>query len=66
MAGLKTTEARLNTFVRLIGAALLLIGLATAYLTATTPLLPQLAPVFYFVAFVLASAGFVAMIAKLE
>jgi len=66
LSGVEESEARLNIFVRLVGLIFLLLGVILTYLTSTTPLLPQVASVFYIVSALLLVSGLIATVAKLE
>lgn len=62
----EVVESRLNTLVKLIGAAFLIFGGILAVLTATSPIVPQVSPVFYFIAIIMMVSGFIAVYAKLK
>jgi len=62
----KTTEARIDIFIRFIGLVFLTIGVLIAYFTATTPIVPQISPVYYLVSILCIISGFVTLISKLE
>ncbi|MCP8323087.1 MAG: hypothetical protein L6N96_02765, partial [Candidatus Methylarchaceae archaeon HK02M2] len=58
----KTTETRINIFIRIIGLIFLLVGILLAYFTATTPIVPQISPVYYLVSLLCIISGLVALI----
>ena len=66
MSGLKAGTDRITIFLRLMGAAFLIIGLLTAYLTSISPLIPILAQVFYFISGIFMVSGAIVLVAKLK
>ncbi len=66
MSKIKTAEARLNVFIRLLGLLFLILGAIIAYYTATTNLTPQIPPVFYGISVIMVTAGFIVLVSKLE
>jgi hypothetical protein len=60
------TETRLNIFVRLAGIFFIVLGVLLAFFTSTTPLIGQVAGVFYLLAALLTISGLAAVISKLE
>ncbi len=65
MKGSRTTE-RIDVFIRLIGLIFLIIGISIAYFTATTPIIPQISPIYYFISILFIISGLVALISKLD
>lgn len=61
----RTTE-RIDMFIRLIGLIFLILGFSIAYFTATTPLIPQISPIYYFISILFIISGLVALISKLD
>lgn len=59
-------ESRLNVLLKLIGSLFLIFGAALAALTATSPIIPQVASVFYFISITMIVSGFLAVYAKLK
>lgn len=59
-------EKRLNTLLKFVGLIFLIFGGILAALTATSPIVPQVSPVFYFIAIIMIVSGFVALYAKLK
>jgi hypothetical protein len=59
-------RSRVNVLLKTLGLIFLILGLLTAYLTATTPLYPPVAATFYLIAALLAASGLVALIARIE
>jgi len=65
LKGSKTTE-RIDVFVRLIGFIFLILGAIMAYFTATTPLIPQISPIYYFISILFIISGLIALVSKLD
>lgn len=61
----RTTE-RIDVFIRIIGLIFLITGVSIAYFTATTPLIPQISPIYYFISILFIISGLVALISKLD
>jgi hypothetical protein len=59
-------RSRVNVLLRALGLIFLVLGLLTAYLTATTPLYPPVAATFYLISTLLAASGVVALVARIE
>ena len=59
-------STRANVFVKLAGLIFIILGAVLAFFTSTTPLLVQVSTVFYMISAILAFAGTVAIISKLE
>ena len=59
-------RSRVNVLLKMLGLIFLIIGLLTAYLTATTPLHPPVAATFYLISALLASSGLITLIARIE
>jgi len=59
-------ERRLNTLIRSVGVMFLIFGVTLVALTATSPIVPQVSPVFYFLSIVMIVSGFVSVYAKLK
>jgi hypothetical protein len=59
-------STRANVFVKLAGLIFIILGAILAFFTSTTPLLVQVSTVFYMISAILAFAGTVAIISKLE
>jgi hypothetical protein len=59
-------RSRVNVLLRALGLIFLVLGLLTAYLTATTPLYPPVAATFYLISTLLAVSGVVALVARIE
>jgi hypothetical protein len=59
-------RSRVNVLLRALGLIFLVLGLLTAYLTATTPLYPPVAATFYLISTLLAVSGLVALVARIE
>ena len=57
---------RANVFVKLAGLIFIILGGILAFFTSITPLLVQVSTVFYMISAILAFAGTVAIISKLE
>lgn len=66
MSKIKTAEARLNVFIRLLGLVFLAFGGIVAYYTATTNLTPQIPPVFYAISVIMVTGGLIVLVSKLE
>ncbi|MGB9659417.1 MAG: hypothetical protein ACPLY9_02675 [Nitrososphaerales archaeon] len=65
MKGSRTTE-RIDVFIRIIGLIFLILGVSIAYFTATTPLIPQISPIYYFISILFIISGLIALISKLD
>ena len=59
-------STRANVFVKLAGLIFIILGGILAFFTSTTPLLVQVSTVFYMISAILAFAGTIAIISKLE
>ena len=59
-------STRANVFVKLAGLIFIILGGILAFFTSTTPLIVQVSTVFYMISAILAFAGTVAIISKLE
>ena len=59
-------DIRANVFVKLAGLIFIILGGILAFFTSTTPLIVQVSTVFYMISAILAFAGTVAIISKLE
>lgn len=59
-------RSRMNILVKLIGLIFLVMGLLTAYLTATTALHPSVATTFYLISALLAASGLIALVAQIK
>jgi len=59
-------RSRVNVLLKTLGLIFLVLGLLTAYLTATTPLYPPVAATFYLISALLAASGLITLIARLE
>ena len=59
-------STRANVFVKLAGLIFIILGAVLAFFTSTTPLLVQVSTVFYMISAILAFAGTIAIISKLE
>jgi hypothetical protein len=59
-------STRANVFVKLAGLIFIILGAILAFFTSTTPLIVQVSTVFYMISAILAFAGTVAIISKLE
>lgn len=59
-------RSRVNVLLKVLGLIFLILGLLTAYLTATTPLYPPVAATFYLISALLAAAGLVTLVARIE
>ncbi|MFQ6134968.1 MAG: hypothetical protein ACE5KU_04040 [Nitrososphaerales archaeon] len=66
MSSAEATEARLNIFLRLAGIVFIALGILLALFTSTTPLITQVAMVFYLISALLTLSGIIAVISKLE
>ncbi len=64
----KTQESRVGALVRLVGFLVFALGATLAYFTyvegAAATIVPQIVPVFYFIAALLILVGFLAMVSK--
>ena len=63
---LATSQARIDALVRVLGLVCIIVGGTFAYFISQTQLIPQLVPIFYFMAAALIFAGLVVLIAKLS
>lgn len=66
MSSEESTDARLNIFLRFAGVVFIAIGLLLALFVSTTPLITQVATVFYLISALLTLSGLIAVISKLE
>ena len=68
MTGIIAEDSRVNVLIRLLGLILIGLGLGFLILTAqgasTATLQPEVVPVYYFLALILMTTGFVGLIAK--
>lgn len=62
----QAVESRLDMFVRLLGVIFLIFGIVLAALTASSPIVPQVSPVFYFISIIMVVSGLLAVVAKLK
>lgn len=62
---LQTSQARVDAVLRVIGLVCIILGSGFAYFIYQTQLIPQLVPIFYFMAAILIFAGVVVLIARL-
>ena len=63
---LKTSQERISALLRVISLLCIVLGGTFAYFIYQTTLIPQLAPIFYFMAGLLIFVGVVVLIAKYE
>lgn len=67
MAGaLKTSQQRISALLRVIALMCIILGGTFAYFISQSILIPQLVPIFYFIAALLIFVGFVVLIARFE
>jgi len=67
MAGaLKTSQQRISALLRVIALLCIIMGGLLVYFVSETTLIPQLVPIFYFLAALLIFVGFVVLIAKYD
>ena len=66
MFGKTSPKIQINLLIRLIGVIFIVIGVALAYNTSITPLVPALVPVFYIMASSFFVVGILALISKLN
>ena len=59
-------RSRVNVLLKTLGLVFLILGLLTAYFTATTPLYPPVAVTFYLISALLAASGLITLIARIE
>ena len=59
-------RSRVNVLLKTLGLIFLVLGLLTAYFTATTPLYPPVATTFYLISALLAASGLITLIARIE
>ena len=64
MAQRSQVESRLNVLVKMLGSVFLIFGAALAVLTATSPIILKVSPVFYFISITMMVSGFIALYAK--
>jgi hypothetical protein len=62
----QAVESRLNILVRLLGVIFLIFGMVLAALTASSPIIPQVSPLFYFISIIMVVSGLLAVVAKLK
>jgi|GEM_PF-1602167 uncharacterized membrane protein len=63
---LKTSQQRIDALLRVIALLCIISGAVFAYEISLTTLIPQLVPIFYFMAGVLIFVGFVVLISRYE
>jgi hypothetical protein len=63
---LKTTQQRIDAMLRVMAIVCIVIGGVFAYFISQTALIPQLVPIFYFMAALLIFAGVAVLIARFE
>ncbi|MDG6997778.1 MAG: hypothetical protein JRN15_01540 [Nitrososphaerota archaeon] len=63
---LKTSQERISALLRVISLLCIVLGGTFAYFIYQTTLIPQLVPIFYFMAGLLIFVGVVVLIAKYE
>jgi hypothetical protein len=63
---LKTSQQRISALLRVIALFCIIMGGLFAYFIYQTSLIPQLVPIFYFLAALLIFVGFVVLIAKYD
>jgi len=67
MAGtFKTSQQRISALLRVISLFCIIMGGSFAYFISQTTLIPQLVPIFYFLAALLIFVGFIVLIAKYD
>ncbi|MEM2883956.1 MAG: hypothetical protein QXN08_04135 [Nitrososphaerales archaeon] len=59
-------RSRMNILIKLIALIFVVMGLLTAYLTATTPLHPSVASTFYLISALLAVSGLITLVARIK
>jgi hypothetical protein len=59
-------RSRVNVLLKMLGLVFLVIGLLTAYLTATTQLHTPVAVTFYLISALLASSGLITLVVRIE
>ena len=64
-AALETSKSRVDALIRVMGLVCIILGGVFVYFIFQTQLIPQLVPIFYFMAATLIFAGFVVLIARL-
>jgi len=65
-AALKTSQQRISALLRVIALFCIILGVTFAYYIYQTSLIPQLVPIFYFLAALLIFVGLVVLIAKYD
>ncbi|MAH21511.1 MAG: hypothetical protein CMO12_01720 [Thaumarchaeota archaeon] len=65
MFGKTSSKIQINLLIRLLGVIFIVIGVALAYNTSTTPLVPALVPVFYIIASSFIFVGILALISRI-
>ncbi len=63
---LSNTQQRISAFLRVIALICILLGGAFAYDISQTVLIPQLVPIFYFMAALMIFVGFVVLVARFD
>ena len=63
---LATSQARMDAVIRVLGLVCVIVGAVFAYFISQTTLIPQLVPIFYFMAATLIFAGVVVLIARMS
>jgi hypothetical protein len=63
---LKTSQQRIDALLRVMSLVCIVIGGVFAYFISQTVLIPQLYPIFYFMAALLIFAGAVVLIARFD
>jgi len=59
-------RSRVNVLLKTLGLIFLVLGILTAYFTATTTLHPPVAATFYLISALLAASGLITLIARIE
>ncbi len=63
---IRTSEQRVGALLRVISLLCVIVGGTFAYFISQTQLIPQLVPIFYFMAALLIFVGIVVLVAKYE
>ncbi|MGI0078118.1 MAG: hypothetical protein ACRECH_00655 [Nitrososphaerales archaeon] len=64
-SSLETSQSRVDAVIRVMGLVCIILGGVFVYFISQTKLIPQLVPIFYFMAATLIFAGVVVLIARL-
>ena len=62
----KTSQQRVSALLRVISLFCIILGGSFAYFIYQTTLIPQLVPIFYFLAALMIFVGFIVLIAKYD